>query len=153
MAPTIRIDEAVYAWLQQQARPFEDTPNSILRRIAKLENAVPLPNTLTRAGNMAPSHLEKTPQTAYREPILKILLSHGGQSPRIKVLQELEKKLARQLTPFDKEAIKSGAVRWQKSAEWEVRRMRIADLIRPDGDAPRGVWALTKKGEAAARGV
>jgi hypothetical protein len=34
MSPTIRIDDEVYSWLQKQARPFEDTPNSVLRRIA-----------------------------------------------------------------------------------------------------------------------
>jgi hypothetical protein len=34
--PTIRIDEEVYKWLQSQARPFEDTPNSVLRRVAGL---------------------------------------------------------------------------------------------------------------------
>jgi 5-methylcytosine-specific restriction protein A len=37
MAPTIRIDDDVYAWLQEQARPFEDTPNSVLRRVAGLD--------------------------------------------------------------------------------------------------------------------
>ena len=36
--PTIRIDEEVYVWLQSQARPFEDTPNSVLRRVAGLES-------------------------------------------------------------------------------------------------------------------
>ena len=35
--PTIRIDDEVYAWLQSQARPFEDTPNSVLRRVAGLD--------------------------------------------------------------------------------------------------------------------
>ena len=35
--PTIRIDEEVYVWLQSQARPFEDTPNSVLRRVAGLD--------------------------------------------------------------------------------------------------------------------
>ena len=39
MAPTIRIDEQVYRWLQGNARPFEDTPNSVLRRIAGLDTA------------------------------------------------------------------------------------------------------------------
>jgi len=34
--PTIRVDDDVYAWLQKQARPFEDTPNSVLRRVAGL---------------------------------------------------------------------------------------------------------------------
>ncbi|MBN4064932.1 hypothetical protein JYU04_04270 [Dehalococcoides mccartyi] len=38
--PTIRIDEQVYEWLQQQAKPFEDTPNTILRRVAMLDAVV-----------------------------------------------------------------------------------------------------------------
>jgi 5-methylcytosine-specific restriction protein A len=37
MAPIIRIDDEVYAWLQKQASPFEDTPNSVLRKLAGLE--------------------------------------------------------------------------------------------------------------------
>ena len=40
--PTIRIDDDVYSWLKQQAVPFEDTPNSVLRRLAgfdKKDNA------------------------------------------------------------------------------------------------------------------
>lgn len=36
--PTIRIDEEVYSWLKSQAEPFEDTPNSVLRRLAGLNN-------------------------------------------------------------------------------------------------------------------
>jgi len=39
MAPTIRIDDEVYGWLQSQARPFEDTPNSVMRRISGLGDA------------------------------------------------------------------------------------------------------------------
>ena len=34
---TIRIDEEVWAQLQQRARPLEDTPNSVLRRVFGLE--------------------------------------------------------------------------------------------------------------------
>jgi hypothetical protein len=45
MMPTIRIDDEVYAWLQQQGRPFVDTPNSVLRRVAGLDGA-PNPRTL-----------------------------------------------------------------------------------------------------------
>jgi hypothetical protein len=41
MPPTIRIDAEVYAWLQLNARPFEDTPNSVLRRVAGLDHASP----------------------------------------------------------------------------------------------------------------
>jgi len=35
--PTIRIDDDVYSWLKSQAIPFEDTPNSVLRRFAGLD--------------------------------------------------------------------------------------------------------------------
>lgn len=35
--PVIRIDDDVYKWLQSQARPFEDTPNSVLRRLGALD--------------------------------------------------------------------------------------------------------------------
>jgi hypothetical protein len=153
MAPTIRIDESVYTWLQQQARPFEDTPNSVLRRIAKLDDVIAAPNTATRKNTATHSRQEKTPQSAYREPILEILLEHGGQISRTEGLKELERKLANQLTPHDQKAIKSGDVRWQKTAEWEVRKMRIANLIRPVHETPRGVWALTEKGAALAHEV
>jgi hypothetical protein len=40
MTPTIRIDQDVYAWLQKKARPFEDTPNSVLRRIAGIDEPI-----------------------------------------------------------------------------------------------------------------
>ena len=40
--PTIRVDDEVYAWLQKQARPFEDSPNSVLRRVASLGGATQL---------------------------------------------------------------------------------------------------------------
>src|SRR5438034_4146985 len=37
VSPTIRIDDEVWAWLQEKARPFEDTPHSVLRRVAGLD--------------------------------------------------------------------------------------------------------------------
>ena len=37
--PTVRVDDEVYAWLQRNARPFEDTPNSVLRRLAGIDSA------------------------------------------------------------------------------------------------------------------
>ncbi len=150
MAPTIRIDDEVYAWLQGQARPFDDTPNSVLRRIARLNT--PETAKIARAQSNG-SRGEKTPQDAFRKPILAVLTKHGGQAARTVVLGELEKMLAKELTPYDKADISSGSVRWEKSAEWEVRVMREAGLLKPVNGAPRGYWALTKNGEAAARSV
>jgi Restriction Enzyme Adenine Methylase Associated len=44
MSPTIRIDDEVYALLQERAEAFIDTPNTVLRRILDLE-----PSTTTTA--------------------------------------------------------------------------------------------------------
>jgi hypothetical protein len=56
---TIRIDEDVYCWLRAQAVPFEDTPNSVLRRLAgldkKSETAIQ-----TNAGNEGANQMIKT---------------------------------------------------------------------------------------------
>ena len=35
----IRVDEDVYRWIQSLATPFEDNPNSVLRRVANLSPA------------------------------------------------------------------------------------------------------------------
>ena len=37
--PSIRIDGSVWEWLKKHARPLEDTPNSVLRRLAGLDPA------------------------------------------------------------------------------------------------------------------
>ena len=43
--PTIRVDADVYKWLQSLGKPFEDNPNSVLRRVARLEEtrSIPIP--------------------------------------------------------------------------------------------------------------
>lgn len=37
MAPVLRVDEEVWAWLKTHATPLEDTPNSVLRKLAGLD--------------------------------------------------------------------------------------------------------------------
>src|SRR6218665_3988811 len=99
MMPTIRIDDEVYAWLQGQARAFEDTPNSVLRKLAKLDE----PSAPTAARRQAAAERgEQTPQAAYREPILKVLAKHGGQAARMAVLKEVERLMGKQLTAHDR---------------------------------------------------
>jgi len=153
--PVIRIDDEVFAWLKSQARPFEDTtPNSVLRRIAGIDTAASMslafPDRRLRRTASGPRG-EKTPQGEYRIPILQILLEEGGRADRAHVLKELERVMGDRLTDFDRQDIKSGTIRWQKSAEWEVSTMRQAGLLRPQVQSPRGVWCLTQAGEQAAR--
>ena len=39
MTPTIRVDDEVYALLQQRGEAFVDTPNTVLRRILGLSDS------------------------------------------------------------------------------------------------------------------
>jgi 5-methylcytosine-specific restriction protein A len=73
MPPTIRIDEEIYAWLQKNARPFEDTPNSVLRRVAGLENSS-APST----AKDIPSPLKGVKGRAPQEPQTQIGASGAG---------------------------------------------------------------------------
>ncbi len=154
MAPTVRIDDEVYEWLQKQGKPFEDTPNSVLRRIAGLDEESNEPIKKRTSSNDGTSgNGKKTPQPAYRAPILKILKRAGGQASRTDVLKELATMFKGRLTPYDREKIRTGAIRWEKTAEWAVREMREEQLIQPVEKTARGIWALTAKGLEAAAGA
>src|SRR5262245_945795 len=150
MAPTIRIDDEVYAQLQSLGRAFEDTPNSVLRRVLGLEEAGQRQRpAMNRAGLKRAGH-DKTPQHLFRAPLLSVLKTNGGQLHRLQALKEIEELLADRLSEYDKSDISSGTVRWEKSAEWEVRAMRIEGLLKPAQQGPWGVWTLTEKGWEAA---
>lgn len=146
--PTVRVDHEVYSWLESQVRGFEDTPNLVLRRVAKLD--------VEGDGRVKPVAAprprgKKTPMPEFRKPILQTLLRHGGGASRSVVIDELEKVMSNQLTSYDKEDISSGGCsRWQKSAEWMVHVLRKEKLLKPANDGPYGQWVLTDEGSKAA---
>lgn len=70
MAPIIRIDKEVYSWLQKQARPFEDTPNSVLRRIAGLTDAL-VENDEVQESATNPPLLQLKGKAMYKQPEVK----------------------------------------------------------------------------------
>jgi hypothetical protein len=151
MAPTIRIDDEVYAWLQKQASAFEDTPNTVLRRVAGLngeDTGASKKRRYLRAGGDAKG--VKTPQGEYRKPVLRALRKLGGKGSRSQVLKEVEKAMAARFTQADMERISSGDLRWQKTLEWEVTAMRDEGLLLPS-KLGRGIWALSDTGSVAAR--
>lgn len=38
--PVVRVDDDVWNWIKSHATPFEDTPNSVLRRLAGLDSSI-----------------------------------------------------------------------------------------------------------------
>ena len=94
---------------------------------------------------------DKTHQWEFREPLLKILLRHPLGTPRLHALKELERAMGVYLSVFDKSDIKSGTIRWQKSAEWEVNKMRDEGLMEPVRKSGAGLWKLTFAGQKTAQ--
>ena len=79
MAPTIRVDDEVYDFLKSNAEPFHDTPNLVLRRLLGLASKTPAPS-ITASPRLSG---RKTPQSAFREPILRVLARRGGEGRRM----------------------------------------------------------------------
>jgi hypothetical protein len=153
MVPTIRIDDNVYSWLQSQAKAFEDTPNSVLRRVAGLEIPAKASEALAAKPPIQRNRgaiISRTHQSAFRKPLLAVLLESGGEIHRKEALLKLEIQMSDQLTDDDKSLINSGTVRWEKSAEWELRKLREEGVLMTVQETPRGVWALTDIGFKAA---
>ncbi|MGW4682368.1 restriction system modified-DNA reader domain-containing protein [Micromonospora taraxaci] len=59
MAPTIRVDDEVYALLQSKAEAFVDTPNTVLRRLLNLDGSV----AASAEGPANRAHVKPAPST------------------------------------------------------------------------------------------
>lgn len=73
MSKVIRIDEEVYAELQWRARPFEDTPNTVLRRLLGLEVAAQ--TVISEGSELTNSAIER---------LLDCVEKRVGQRPRVR---------------------------------------------------------------------
>lgn len=140
---SIRIDEEVWAAIQKKAKPFEDTPNSVLRRILHLDKREGKRNR----SNRTPKGV-KTPPSAYRTPILRVLYEAGGRAEASDVLEKVYTLMGDRLNEADRQRLATGEIRWRNTAQWERHAMVQEGLLKKG--SPRGVWELTAKGIAAA---
>ncbi len=140
---SIRIDDEVWAALQKKARAFEDTPNSVLRRILRLDKR----DAKRNCSNRTPKGV-KTPQHAYRAPILRALYEAGGRAQGSDVLERVYALLEDHLNEADRQRLATGQMRWRTTARAERKAMVQEGLLKKD--SPRGVWELTAEGITAA---
>lgn len=89
---------------------------------------------------------ERTPEEAFRLPILRALVAMGGQGKMTEVLDRVYQEMKSRLKPVDLKPLPSDARtrRWRNTAQWERQSMVEEGLLR--NDSPRGVWAITEKG-------
>jgi hypothetical protein len=101
----------------------------------------------------------KTPQNAYRIPILQILVeTKGGSASYNDVLKRVEELMKNKLNDYDKvkASPKSQDIRWINTAHWERHKMVKEGLL--SDNSKRGIWEITEEGrkwlnEAIKKGV
>ena len=96
----------------------------------------------------------RTPEDAYRLPILEALIEVEGSGQTAEVLAIVEQKMKSQLKDVDYEQLPSNPnmLRWYNTAQWTRNALVKEGLM--SKDSPRGVWEISKEGRqyvAAAR--
>ncbi|HEV2455800.1 MAG TPA: winged helix-turn-helix domain-containing protein [Verrucomicrobiae bacterium] len=89
---------------------------------------------------------QRTPESAYYEPILRALTEMGGAGRMQDVLERLGKLMRPTLTDLDYQPLASNpeTMRWRNAAQWARYTMVKEGLLKPD--SPRGLWEISSLG-------
>ena len=98
----------------------------------------------TRLGNGL-----RTPQSAFRRPILETLVESGGSASVSRVLERIEEKMKGILNDYDRQPLPShpNVTRWENNAQW-CRYSLVQEGFLKAG-SPNGIWEISDKGKAA----
>lgn len=93
----------------------------------------------------------RTPDKAFRVPILKVLAEMGGSGKVGDILDRLRKAMKPILKDVDYQPLASDPnnLRWRNTAQWARNSMVKDGLLKPD--SPRGVWEITEAGKQQLR--
>jgi hypothetical protein len=168
----IEIDDDVFDYLKQEAEPFVDTPNTVLRRLLDLE---PTRTSLAsssavatiRATKGGPGRRTKTkssgewrkrvpvgsilPEEEYEVPLLRALIAAGGSGASKDITRAVGGYLDAKLTDLDREPLRSGGIRWENRIQFV--RLKMIERGYMERDTPRGTWAITENGRKYFEGV
>ncbi|GAH71614.1 unnamed protein product [marine sediment metagenome] len=153
--PVIRITDATWERLKRWAIPLEDSPEDAVRKVLEAaEEHLKYRQTTGRSHRtetLAPPKGkklrkgQKTPQQAYRHPILEALNELGGSASVGDVLEVVEKKMKPLLIEVDYQKLPSGVdIRWRNTAMWERFNLVKEGLLK--SESPDGIWELSDKG-------
>lgn len=89
----------------------------------------------------------RTPEDAFRLPILRALIASGGSGKTRDVLKRVREMMKDSLTKVDYESVpsKPGYPRWQKAAQWA--RIALVNEGLMKNDSPRGIWEISEAGQ------
>ncbi len=88
----------------------------------------------------------RTPEDAFRRPILEALVELGGRAPIGEVLDRVGQKMQGILNRYDYERLRSDpqTLRWRNTAQW-CRNTLVREGLMKD-DSPYGLWEISDRG-------
>ena len=132
----VQIDDQVWRVLGKMTVSFDDTPNKVLRRLLRIDDAP----VASRA-----EFGELFPEPDYFDPILRSLHARGGKARVKDIIDDVGTEVSDRLTPKDRELLPSGTeIRWRNRVAFARLRMVKQGLL--ESNAPRGYWKISAKG-------
>ena len=163
MMPTIRLDDDVFQGLQQLAKPFVDSPSSVIRRLLE-ERGVLTPQKASspaesRAREMqdrpaGPTANGLTPQPVYEGYLYVVLAKEfNGRGHKRDITHAVIKRMMKDghIGPADQELVKTGETKAENTIAWA--RNALKDRGHISRLSQRGIWELTADGKNAAANI
>jgi len=91
----------------------------------------------------------RTPEDAFRRPILETLIELGGRGTVSQIIDRVGEKMKGILTRYDFEPLPSDprAIRWRNTAQWCRNTLVREGLMK--ADSPYGIWEISDLGRKA----
>jgi len=89
----------------------------------------------------------RTPEEAFRRPILEALVELGGRASIGEVLERVEEKMKGMLNEYDYQSLPSDSrsVRWRNTAQWCRNTLVREGLMK--SNSPYGIWEISDAGK------
>lgn len=145
----IEVDHDVLELLRENAEPFTDTPNSVLRRLLGIDPRGSSGSASSRPAKTQPRRASPgsiLPEFVYEIPILEELVSRGGSGHATDITDAVGERLADRLTDLDRERLDSGEIRWRNRVQFTRLTLKQLGLIA--SNSPRGIWEITDAGRS-----
>lgn len=133
--------------LSEQARSMKDFLQKVKllqKEWNRLVSKRPQRQRITGRGKL--SRGLRTPEEAYRRPILEALVELGGRARIGDVLKRVEEKMRGTLNKLDYDSLRSSpdTPRWRNTAQWCRNSLVNEKLMK--NDSPRGIWEVSDAG-------
>jgi hypothetical protein len=155
--PTIRVDEDVFEGLQKLAKPFVDSPSSVIRRLLEEKGVLAPGEARTRsrhASTDAPQRGLLTAQSVYEQYLLHVLeKDFRGKGQKREVTNAVIRRMMSEgfIRAPEQEMVATGETRAENTLTWGRNALKDRGYI--SRHSARGIWELTPEGRSAARAI